>query len=73
MRMLSQLEIITTYARAFRRASVPVMFSEGFHPHPKMSFGPALPVGVESICEYMDAELTCTVDPELFKKRVNGP
>jgi radical SAM-linked protein len=72
MRVLSQLEIINTFARAFRRASVPTVFSEGYHPHPKVSFGPALPVGVESICEYMDAELKRPYDLEKFKEDVNG-
>ncbi len=71
LRMLSQLEIMTTFARAFRRASVPILFSEGFHPHPKISFGPALPVGVESICEYMDVELSKHLNPSEIKEDVN--
>ncbi|MCC7203130.1 MAG: TIGR03960 family B12-binding radical SAM protein [Nitrospirae bacterium] len=71
LRMLSQLEIITTFERAFRRACIPVLFSEGFHPHPKMSFGPALPVGVESICEYMDVELQLPVAPAEIRERTN--
>ncbi len=71
IRMLSQLEIMTTFARAFRRASVPTLFSEGFHPHPKVSFGPALPVGVESICEYMDVDLSLPVTASALKENVN--
>ena len=71
LRMLSQLEIMTTFARAFRRASVPTLFSEGFHPHPKVSFGPALPVGVESICEYMDVDLSLPVTASALKENVN--
>ena len=71
LRMLSQLEIMTTFARAFRRASVPTLFSEGFHPHPKVSFGPALPVGVESICEYMDVDLALPVTASALKENVN--
>ncbi|HZX48960.1 MAG TPA: TIGR03960 family B12-binding radical SAM protein [Nitrospirota bacterium] len=71
LRMLSQLEIMTTFERAFRRASVPILFSEGFHPHPKISFGPALPVGVESVCEYMDIELPFPMAPYEIKEKVN--
>ncbi|MCC6544861.1 MAG: TIGR03960 family B12-binding radical SAM protein [Nitrospirae bacterium] len=71
LRMLSQLEVMTTFERAFRRASVPILFSEGFHPHPKISFGPALPVGVESICEYMDVELPVPVASYEIKSRSN--
>ena len=72
MRMLSQLEVMTTFFRAFRRASVPTAFSEGFHPHPKISFAPALPVGIESICEYMDVELTRMVNIYDFKQELNA-
>ncbi len=71
LRMLSQLEIMTAFERAFRRASVPILFSEGFHPHPKISFGPALPVGVESVCEYMDVELPLQESPYEIKERTN--
>jgi len=71
MRMLSQLEVMTTFSRALRRASIPINFTEGFHPHPKISFGPALPVGMESVCEYMDVELTRPLAPFKFKEGVN--
>jgi radical SAM-linked protein len=37
-----------------RRARIPVLFSQGFHPLPRVSFGPALPLGVESLAEYLD-------------------
>ena len=71
MRLLSQLEVMTTFARALRRSAIPTLFSEGFHPHPKVSFGPALTVGVESICEYMDAELSKPLPPSLIKDSIN--
>jgi radical SAM family uncharacterized protein len=54
MRFLSHLEVVNVMTRAFRRANVPLCFSEGFHPLPKMDFGPALPVGIESTAEYLD-------------------
>jgi radical SAM family uncharacterized protein/radical SAM-linked protein len=57
-RFLSHLETIRLIDRAGRRAKLPVAFSGGFHPHPKISFGPALPVGVEGLNEYFDVELT---------------
>ncbi len=71
LRILSQLEIMTTFERAFRRASVPILFSEGFHPHPKISFGPALPVGVESICEYMVVEMPLPMTSSEIKEKTN--
>ena len=57
-RFLSHLEIIQLFFRAFRRAQLPLAYSQGFHPTPKVSFSPALPVGTESSCEYLLVELT---------------
>ncbi len=58
LRFLSHLELMTAIIRAFRRTDIPIAYSEGFAAHPKLSFGPALPVGTESESEYLDAELT---------------
>jgi radical SAM-linked protein len=49
--------------RAVRRAALPVVYSQGFHPKPRIGFGPALPVGVESEAEYMDLELLGPHEP----------
>jgi radical SAM-linked protein len=54
---LSHLETVTALLRSVRRACLPVAFSQGYHPKPRVSFGPALPVGVESLCEFLDLEL----------------
>src|SRR5262249_59020152 len=43
--------------RTFRRAKLSIPHSQGFHPKPKVSFGPACPVGTESRAEYLDLEL----------------
>jgi radical SAM family uncharacterized protein/radical SAM-linked protein len=51
---LSQLELQRIFERAFRRARLPLAFSSGFHPAPLLSFARALPVGVGSVCEWMD-------------------
>jgi len=52
--------------RALRRAKLPVAYSVGFNPHMKLSFGPALSVGVASDAEYVDVELTEAVDSVEF-------
>ena len=49
---LSQLELQAILDRALRRADLPMAFSQGFHPMPLMSFGRALPVGMESRAEW---------------------
>ena len=51
---LSQLELQAVFERAFRRAKLPLAFSAGFHPMPRLSFGKALPVGVESRAEWIN-------------------
>lgn len=56
-RFLSHLELIQIFFRAFRRVGLPVHFSQGFNPTPKVSFGPALPLGTESLAEYLYADL----------------
>lgn len=56
-KFLSHLDMMRTWERAFRRGTIPLAFSQGFNPHPKISFGSALAVGITSSGEYMDVEL----------------
>ncbi len=70
-RFLSQLEVMRVFHRAVRRAGLPVAFSEGFHPLPKISFARALPVGVESLFEVAAIELVKRLAPEDLKERLN--
>ena len=58
LRFLSHLEIIQVFFQAFRRAGVKLHYSEGYNPVPKVSFSPALPVGTESLAEFLDVDLT---------------
>jgi radical SAM-linked protein len=70
-RFFSHLELIKTIERALRRAEIPLAYSEGFHPHPKLSFGPALAVGVNSIDEYFDLGLGQEWPSETILKVLN--
>lgn len=54
MRFTSHLDVIRAFQRGLRRAGLPVCFSTGFSPHPRMSFGPPLPLGLEGEGEYFD-------------------
>jgi radical SAM family uncharacterized protein/radical SAM-linked protein len=58
LRYLSHLDIIRTLYRAIRRGEIPVAYSEGFHPHIKISFGQPLPVGYTSEAEYFDLQIS---------------
>lgn len=57
LRYLSHLETTTALIRGMRRAGFPFRYTEGFHPGPKTSFGPALSVGTAGLKEYLDMEL----------------
>jgi len=57
-RFIGTRELTSVFARAARRARLPVAFSNGHHPLPRMAFGPALPVGCSSDDEYLDVDLT---------------
>jgi radical SAM family uncharacterized protein/radical SAM-linked protein len=72
LRYLSHHELMTTISRAVRRAKIPVIYSAGFHPHPKISFGPALPAGVEGLNEYFDIEISGPMNPMDFLERLNA-
>jgi len=61
---LSQLELQSILERALRRTRFPLSFSAGFHPMPRISFGRALPVGVESVSEWFTLTLREALKPE---------
>jgi radical SAM family uncharacterized protein/radical SAM-linked protein len=56
-RYLSHLNLIRVFDRACRRARIPLVYSHGFNPHPKISFGPSLSLGFTSDAEYLDLEI----------------
>lgn len=62
VRFFGQLELAQAFARAVRRAGLPAAYSKGFHPHVKLSFGQALPLGLESLVEEAYLTLTQAID-----------
>jgi radical SAM-linked protein len=57
IRWTSHRDIARMWERAFRRVGLPLAYTNGFSPRPKVSFGLALPTGHESVAEYLDLEL----------------
>lgn len=53
-RFISHLDLIRVFERSVRRAGLPLTYSQGFNPHPKIAFGPALALGTASDKEYVD-------------------
>ncbi|MGI8794384.1 MAG: TIGR03936 family radical SAM-associated protein [Acidimicrobiales bacterium] len=56
VRWTSHRDVARMWERAIRRADLPVAYTEGFSPRPKMAFGLALPTGYESVAEYLDID-----------------
>lgn len=71
VRFVSHLDTMKMLERAIRRASLPIAFSEGFNPHPKIALGSALAVGVTSTAEYADLEFRQDLNAEELMNRLN--
>lgn len=70
---LGHLEILQVIFRTLRRASVETNYSQGFNPSPKISFGPALPVGTESLAEFFIMDLPYPLkDPAATTEKLNA-
>lgn len=57
VRFTSHRDVARIWERVFRKAAIPVAYSAGFSPRPRLAFGLALPTGAESLAEYVDIEL----------------
>ncbi|TYP57604.1 TIGR03936 family radical SAM-associated protein [Thermosediminibacter litoriperuensis] len=72
VKFISQLDLMRALERAIRRAELPVKFTEGFNPRPRISFTPALPVGMTSDAEYMDVEFAGELPLDRILARLNS-
>lgn len=72
MVFISHLDLQRLLQRAFRRAEINLSYSQGFNPHPKMSYANALSLGVESQGEYVDIEIEDDISVEEFLTRINA-
>ena len=70
VKYISHLDLMRFWARALTRAGIPLAYSEGFTPHPKISLAAPLPLGVTSEAELMDVVLQRPVSPYFFIKAV---
>ena len=68
---ISHLDTNRVFQRAFARAEINIWFTEGFNPHPYMSFSLPLSLDVESLCESVDVRLTDEMTDEEVKNRLN--
>lgn len=64
MRFTGHLDLHRTWERTFRRAGLPLAYSQGFNPHPRLNLASALPLGFTSECEVIDVWLEQDLAPE---------
>jgi radical SAM-linked protein len=70
VRFISHLDVLRSWERAIRRAELPLSYSQGFTPHPKLSFASPLPLGFVGEAEVMDVTLDERVEPGEFRERL---
>jgi radical SAM-linked protein len=71
LRFSSHRDFQRSLERALRRAGVPMAYSAGFTPHPKVSYANAAPTGAASEAEYLEISLAERCDPELLRKALD--
>jgi len=70
VKFISHLDVLRFWERAFRRAGIPLAYSQGFRPHPRIAIAAPLAVGVTSEAELMDVWLNQWMPPQSFVMKV---
>ena len=70
--LISHLDTLRLLERALRRSGLPVSFTGGFHPLPRLQLALPLPLGVEGLGEWMDLEFTRMLDPADTRQRLQA-
>lgn len=71
IKYVGHLDLLNIFQRAIKRAKLPISYSKGFNPHQIMSFAIPLPLGMESVSEYIDIQLDCFLEPNEIKETLN--
>lgn len=72
MRFTGHLDLYRAWERAFRRAGLPLAYSQGFKPHPRIQIAAALPLGFTSSNDLMDVWLEEDLSPEIIRSRLEA-
>ena len=72
LQYISHLDLVRTMHKIIVRAKLPLWYTEGFNPKPKMTFAAPLSIGTESLCEFMDLRVTEKLPPEEIASRLNA-
>lgn len=71
LRYISHLDLLRLFKRSFKREGIRLQYSQGFNPHPKMSFAQPLSLGYSSTGEYIEFETTQPYPTEEIKEKMN--
>ncbi|MCB2213035.1 TIGR03960 family B12-binding radical SAM protein [bacterium] len=71
LRWSGHLDFVRLWERLLRRAGIPIAYSQGFHPHARLGFGPPLPVGLQSDAEYFDISLYRPMEADEIVSSIN--
>lgn len=71
LQYISHLDLVRTLTKAVVRAGIPVWYTEGFNPKPRLSFATPMSVGLESLCEFLDVRIDRAVDPQAAMEALN--
>lgn len=71
LQYISHLDLVRTMHKVIVRSKLPLWYTEGFNPKPKMIFAAPLSIGTESACEYMDIRMSEYIDPAVAMARIN--
>lgn len=72
MKYVGHLDLHRTWERTFRRSGLPLAYSQGFHPQPRLNLACALPLGFTSQCEILDAWLEQDIPLDEIRQVVSG-
>jgi len=72
MRFASHLDVARAFERGVRRAGLPIAYSAGFTPHPKISYAGGAPTGVASEAEYLSLALTSRIEADVAREQLNA-
>ena len=72
LQYISHLDLVRTMMKVIVRARLPLWYTEGFNPKPKLAFAAPLSIGTESVCEFMDIRLTEKMDPATAVELLNA-
>ena len=72
LQYISHLDLVRTMHKVIVRAKLPLYYTEGFNPKPKMIFAAPLSIGTESVSEFMDLRMNEYIDPVEAMNRINA-